>query len=156
MSRASELARAFSSGFEAITRMPEFAEYLCDLPPAARRELERELLAYTAYTLSATLLAGGYLGELAELEQFMESFVEATGRWDEELYGRVDLYRRLDAERGEVAGAASALRFARYAAAAIGATDAEGGEATLLLTELANVFLLNYINPVLARIFSHP
>ncbi len=154
---ASKLANSFDKGFYEITKKPEFREYFhSPIDSNTEESLRRELLGYTAYAIAILVGENGYIRDPEGLQLFMEEFISQTGRWDEALYGRVDRYRELDAERGDPLGTASGIEFARLASIALLGKESEGGETLLGLINLGALFLVNYISPALSEAFYTP
>ena len=151
--KARAVADVFNYGFEEIIKKPEWAEYFYKITPENKERVREEILSFITHALTVLLGTNGYVRDLEDVEIFMRHFVDRVGGWNASLFRRMEEYRVIDRERGDVLSSAAQIRFARHLSSILLGTESEDGEVLLGLSDLGMLFLMNFITPTLAEAF---
>lgn len=151
--KAGIVADVFNYGFEEIIKKPEWAEYFYKITPENKDGVRQEVLSFISHALLVLLRMNGYIQNLEDIEAFMVHFVDQVGGWDDSLFKRIEEYRAIDSEMGDVLSSTTQIRFAKHLSSVLLGTESEDGEVLLGLSDLGTLFLMNFITPTLAEVF---
>jgi hypothetical protein len=151
--KAEAVADIFNYGFEEIIKKPEWAEYFYKITPENKEKVREEILSFITHALTVLLRMNGYVRDLGDVETFMGYFVGRVGGWDASLFKRIEEYRAIDGERGDVLSSAAQIRFAKHLSSVLLGTESKDGEVILGLSDLVTLFLMNFITPTLTEAF---
>lgn len=151
--KARAVADVFNYGFEEIIKTPEWAEYFYKITPETKERVREEILSFITHALTVLLRTNGYVRDLEDVEIFMRHFVDRVGGWNDSLFRRMEEYRVIDRERGDVLSSTAQIRFAKHLSSILLGTESEDGEVLLGLSDLGTLFLMNFITPTLTEAF---